>query len=129
MLLLAELAVISFVRKRSLPEKCLIILTLRSTESNAAEYLKPFRSLSYSFSLFFRALSTRNSSASPSGSDFTLALTRPCPVAGKEVPRKDSNVPERRAETENDGSVVVASEALDCRRRTERVPSDMPAAM
>jgi hypothetical protein len=90
--------------------------TFRNTESNAAEYLNPLSSLSYPFSRFFLLLSTLNSSASPLC--FAMALSRiwPCPILGK-PPRKDSKTPE-----------LTVSEALGCRRRTDRVPSDIPAA-
>lgn len=113
------------VRGFSFGEKRL--LTLRKTESRAAEYLNPFSNRSYSFSLFVRRLSTLNSSTSPNGFDLTLLLSVPCPRAGSVFPRKDSKVPLRRAEAEN--SDAAFSEDLGCLRRTDNVPSDMPAAM
>lgn len=101
--------------------------TFLNTASSAAEYRKPFRSLSYSFRRFFRLLSTRSSFTSPTGLDFCFDLTWPCPIEGS-APRKDSNAPLRRAAGEK-RSVEEDSEALACRLRTERVPSDIPAAI
>lgn len=103
--------------------------TFRKTESKAAEYLKPLSSLSYSFSLLVRRLSIRNSSASPTGFDLIFSLTLPWPIEGKVVPRKDSNAPERRTAAENGWSGEAISEAFGFRRRIDKVPSDMPAAI
>lgn len=102
--------------------------TLRNTESRAAEYLKFLSSLSYSRRRFLRLLSTFSSSISPTGFDFLFSLTRPSPSIGREPPRNDSNAPERRDAIEKN-SLAAGSEAFGCRLRTEKVPSDMPAAI
>ena len=102
--------------------------TLRNTESRAAEYLKFLSSLSYSRRRFLRLLSTFSSSTSPIGFDFFFSLTRPSPSVGREPPRNDSNAPERRDAIEK-RSWTAASEAFNCRLRTDKVPSDMPAAI
>ena len=50
-------------------------------------------------------------------------------MAGNAPPRNDSKVPDRSAADENGKSEAAASDTLGCRRRTDSVPSDIPAAM
>lgn len=104
----------------------IIARTFRRTESRAAEYLNPFINLSNCFSRFLRRASTLNSATSPVTVDFCLDLVlRPWPMVP--LPRNVSKAPDLSV------SVMAASaeacDGLSCRRRTERVPSLMPAAM
>ena len=104
------------------------------TASNAAEYLKFFNNLSYGRSLRFLLASILISFISPTGFAFAFPLpfspNRPVPIDEMAaLPRKDSKAPERREEMEKGLSRELDSEALGCLRRTESVPSDIPAAM
>ena len=104
------------------------VLTFLITESRVAEYLKDFKSLSYSRSFFFRLASMRNSSASPMGFDFPFCLMWPWPIFGS-IPKNEPKVPAFSAAKGISNSLVAASDDFACRLRTESVPSDIPAAI
>lgn len=105
-----------------------ITLTFLKMESRAAEYLKDFKSLSYSRNFFFRLASMRNSSTSPMGFDFPFCLMWPWPIFGS-IPKNESNVPAFNAAKGISNSLVAASDGFACLLRTESVPSDIPAAI